>query len=180
MTRSAVVSTVLLALVGLALAGSLPAAGGQLSAAPQRFPLYSAGERVDGIPLAAVLRREDTADFVSFIYGDCVASDDAGCAPPVEIQVWPACRRNLALYGAGDAAGPPLERIIVRGVPALLFDEGTRLELETGRATVVVFGGTRARVLRIVTALRAIDETVLPGRPFPLPTRGQEGGTLDC
>ena len=69
--------------LGLALLGAASAGGGQSPAASRSFdPLYNAGERVDGLPLAAVLRREDTAEFVSFIYGDCVAGDDAGCAPP--------------------------------------------------------------------------------------------------
>ena len=42
------------------------------------YPLYFAGDRVEGFPLVAVLRRADTADFVSFVYGDCTAADDAG------------------------------------------------------------------------------------------------------
>ncbi len=167
--------------LGLALVGSVSAGGGRSSAAFQPFPLYNAGERVDGLPLTAVLRREDTADFVSFVYGDCVAADDAGCAPPAEIQIWPACRRNLALYDGAELSGaPPPEQIAVRGVPALLFDDGTRLELETGSSTAVVFAGTRARALRIATALRALDGTVLPSRPLPQPARGQEGGAMDC
>lgn len=172
-------AAVMLAL-GLALVNSVSAGGGHSAAAFQSYPLYNAGERVDGLPLAAVLRREDTADFVSFVYGDCVAGDDAGCAPPAEIQIWPSCRRNLGLYDGVQSAGAPAERISVRGVPALLFDDGTRLELETGESTAVVFAGTRARVLRIATALRAVDGTVLPARPLPQPTRGQGGGASDC
>lgn len=165
--------------LGLVLVGSVSAGGGR-SSALQSFPLYNAGERVDGLPLAAVLRRDGTADFVSFIYGDCVAGDDAGCAPPAEIQVWPACRRNLGLYEGVQPGGASAERIMMRGVPALLFDDGTRLELETGRSTAVVFAGTRARALRIAAALRAVDGTVLPGRPLPQPMRGQEGDAMDC
>ena len=167
--------------VGLALVGSVSAGGGQSPAASHSFdPLYNAGERVDGLPLAAVLRREDTAEFVSFIYGDCVAGDDAGCAPPAEIQIWPACRRNLGLYDDATDSGAFAERISLRGVPAILFDDGTRLELETGRSTVVVFAGTRERVLRIAAGLRALDETVLPGLPLPKPVRKQGGDALEC
>ncbi len=95
MVRARAIVAALLAL-GLALVGSVSAGGGRSAAASRSFdPLYSAGDRVDGLPLAAVLRRDDAAEFVSFVYGDCVAGDDAGCAPPAEIQVWPACRRNL-------------------------------------------------------------------------------------
>ncbi|MGH9033509.1 MAG: hypothetical protein ACRDZV_15400 [Acidimicrobiia bacterium] len=144
------------------------------------YPLYDAGPRVDGLPLAAVVRRDDTADFVSFVYGDCVAGDDAGCAPPAEVQVWPACRRSLALYEPAAAGGVVPERAIVRGVEAGLFDEGTRLELETRRATIVVFGDTRARVLRIANALRALDGSVRAEAPLPPPVRAEIGGAIDC
>ena len=180
MTHPWLMAAVMFAL-GLALVGSVSAGGGQPSAALQSFPLYNAGERVDGLPLVAALRREDTADYVSFVYGDCVAGDDAGCAPPAEIQIWPACGRNLGLYDGVQPAGAPAEQIMVRGVPALLFDDGTRLEFETGRSTAVVFADTRARTLRIAAALRAVDGTVSPGRPLPQPTRGEgRGGAVDC
>ena len=102
------IGSIALALVGICLlfAGSGPAQDGSPGLSffdvPQalafhEFPLYDAGDRVDGLPLVAVLRRDDTADFVSFVYGDCTAGDDEGCAPPAEVQVWPACRRNLRL-----------------------------------------------------------------------------------
>ena len=167
--------------LGVVLVGSVSAGGGQLAAAPSSFgPLYNAGDRVDGLPLTAVLRREDTAEFVSFIYGDCVSGDDTGCAPPAEVQTWPACRRNLQLYDDAIRRGGLLEPITLRGVPAVLFDDGTSLELETGRSTVVVFAGTRERVLRIGAALRAVDETVSPGLPLPKPVRTQGGDALRC
>jgi hypothetical protein len=144
------------------------------------FQLYSAGERVDGLPLTAVLRRDDTADYVSFVYGDCVADDGAGCAPPAEIQVWPACRRSLALYDAGAAGSPSPERVVARGVPGAFFDGGTRLELQTGRSTVVVFAESRLRVLRIVAALRAVDGSVPAGVPLPPPAPDAIGVPMGC
>jgi hypothetical protein len=144
------------------------------------FPLYSAGERFEDLPLVALLRRDDTAHYVSFVYGDCTASSDMGCAPPAEIQVWPACRRNLSLYEGSPSGVASVERITVRGVPAALFDDGTRLELETERSTVVVFAPSRARTLRIATALRSLDGSIRPGHPLPTPVRAQEGDAMDC
>ncbi len=178
MRVGALVATMLV--LALALLGSASAGAGHSPAALHSPALLNAGERVDGLPLAAVLRREDTAEFVSFVYGDCIAVDDAGCAPPAEVQVWPFCRRNLGLYRDASASGALAEQIVLRGVPALLFDDGTRLELETGRSTVIVFAGTRARVLRIAAALRAIDGTVPPALPLPMPARAPEGDALDC
>jgi hypothetical protein len=143
------------------------------------FPLYDAGDRVDGLQLVAVLRRNDTADFVSFVYGDCAARDDAGCAPPGEVQVWPACRRNLSLYDSPRPGTPVPERSVVRGVPAAFLDDGERLELQTGRSTVVVFGDSRARVLRMAAALRRLRERPSDG-PLPDPEPGAVDGTLPC
>jgi hypothetical protein len=167
-----ILSSALLVAAGAGLAGAGPPS--------EAFPLYSAGERVDELPLAAVLRRDDTARYVSFVYGDCVASSEAGCAPPAEIQVWPACRRNLALYDGAASGGAPAERFTVRGVPAALFDDGTRLELETDGSTIVVFAGSRGRILRIAAALRSLDDSVLPGHPLPNPARSREGGAMGC
>ena len=146
------------------------------------FPLFYAGPSADGLPLTAVLRRDDTASYVSFVYGDCDASGDAGCAPPAEIQVWPSCLRSFALYDVASGSPAP-EWVEARGVRGALFDRGTRLELETGRSLVVVFADSRARVLRIVAELRAVDGSVDAGAPMPppaAPTAGEEGGAMGC
>lgn len=122
------------------------------------FPLYYAGDRVDSFPLVVVLRRNDTANYVSFVYGECrPASYDAGCAPPAEIQVWPGAIRNLGSYDASLPGSPVPERTSIRGVPAAFLDDGTRLEIYTGGSTVVVFSGSRARVLEIARALRCMN-----------------------
>jgi hypothetical protein len=137
----------------------------------EEFPLVYAGERVDGLPLVAIVRRNDTAEYVSFVYGDCRPSSvDGGCAPPAEIQVWPGSRRNLGSYDAAGPATPVPERATIRGSPAALLDAGTRLELYTGRATVVVFADSKERVRAIADALRCVSETA-PAAP---------GSRLDC
>jgi hypothetical protein len=146
------------------------------------FPLFYAGPSADGLPLTAVLRRDDTARFVSFVYGDCEASGDAACAPPAEIQVWPSCARSLALYDVASGSPAP-EWVEARGVRGALFDRGTRLELETGRSLVVVFAGSRGRVLRIAAELRAVDGSVDAGAPLPPAStspEGEEGGAMGC
>ena len=143
------------------------------------FPLFAAGDRVDGLPLTAVLRREGPADFVTFVYGDCTAGDDAGCAPPVEVQVWPACRRNLHLYDSGRPGTPVPDHTTVRGVPAAFLEDGMRLELQTSRSTVVVFGDSRARARRVAAALRAVGKPP-SAAPLPPPAPGAVDGTLSC
>jgi hypothetical protein len=130
------------------------------------FPLYYAGDEVDGLPLTAVLRRDDVADYVSFVYGDCTPSSDGGCAPPAEVQVWPGGRRNAASYG--DAPGAPeLERTEVRGRPAAWVDDGAQLEIYAEGSTVVVFAHTRELALEVAGALRCVrsdDDGVVSSR----------------
>jgi len=54
------------------------------------------------------------------------------------------------------SAGEPLPResVTVRGVPAAYFENGLRLELYTGKATVMIFGPERAQIQRAAAALR--------------------------
>jgi hypothetical protein len=146
------------------------------------FPLFSPGRIVDGHPLTAVLRRDDRASYVSFVYGDCTAERDTGCAPPVEVQTWPLCRRSLALYEGGAAPGGTRpDWVLVRGVPGVFFDQGTRLELETGRSLVVVFASSREQAQRIADELEAVDGSITAGSPLPPPAAGRgKGGAIDC
>jgi hypothetical protein len=113
------------------------------------------------------------------VYGDCAPLDDTGCAPPAEVQVWPACRRNLALT---RRSAPPAAAAAttIRGVPGLSLDGGSRLELQTGRVTVVVFADSRARAARIAGALSTEDGAVAPGRPLPSPAPDTLEEVVDC
>jgi hypothetical protein len=162
------------AVVGTACVGILVARGSAReppSAAPRgnftlaearafgEFPLVWAGDVVDGLRLAAIVRRDDTATYVSFVYGDCrPVSYDSGCAPPAEIQVWPADARNLDSYDSSAPGAPAPEQTRIRGSPAAFFDGGTRLEIYTSRSTVVVFSHPRTRVLAIADALRCLTK----------------------
>jgi hypothetical protein len=153
--------TTALAACGSAAQDMAPLAGDltlEQARAFEEFPLVYAGERVDGLPLVAIVRRDDTADYVSFVYGDCrPPSAEGGCAPPAEIQVWPAGRRNLGSYDV-SRGGSVAEPTTIRGSPAAFFDAGTRLELYTAQVTVVVFARSRERVGRIADALRCVVE----------------------
>ncbi|MEO6487979.1 MAG: hypothetical protein ABIO78_08585 [Thermoanaerobaculia bacterium] len=145
------------------------------------FPVYYAGDSVRDIPLVAVLRRNDSATYVSFIYGECDARGDAGCAPPGEVQVWPACRRNPSLYaGLRSSISPVPEQTTVRGVPAASFEDGHRLEIQTGVSTVVIFGDSPQFVLELANALRGTNNDVHPGAALPPPHPGAVDGSLPC
>ncbi len=160
--RAALLSVAALAACGGA-ADDVPPLAGDLTLEQARafeeLPLVYAGEQVDGLPLVAIVRRDDTADYVSFVYGDCrPSSPDAGCAPPAEIQVWPAGRRNLGSYDAPRAGSGPPELARIRGSPAAFFDAETRLELYTAQLTVVLFARSRERLGKLADALRCVAE----------------------
>ena len=145
------------------------------------FPVYYAGDAVQGVPLVAVLRREDAANYVSFVYGQCEARDEVGCAPPGEVQVWPACVRNPSVYARNRSpVAPRPVPATVRGVPAAGFEEGHRLELQTGTSTVVVFGHTPQFARALAAELRGLNVAVERGAPLPAPAQGVLDGSLSC
>ena len=133
------------------------------------------GEHADGLPLTTVL---ESPDHLSFVYGDCLPGDDAGCAPPLEVQAWRACRRHHALYRS--PLGPAGEAVTVRGVPGLAFEGRRRIELQTGRSTIVVFADSAGRASRAVAALRTGDGRVRRGDWLPAPEPGALEGVVDC
>jgi hypothetical protein len=157
------------------------------------FDHYDAGPEVKGLRKAKTLRRCEPdvgaptrINMVAALYGSCEPKGDAGCAPPVQVQSWPACERNLALYEKypGPDGGRAIEytRTSLRGVPAAIFDGGRRIELYTGDATIAVFGENeglaRAAALRLsgVHDGRIVNER----EDLPAPADDAIAGKLAC
>jgi hypothetical protein len=139
------------------------------AARAQNFRHYWAGESFAGLTATAVIRRCDEpradeplrANYVSYIYGDCTPAGDEGCAPPIEVQSWPAVERNRRMLTAAPAG--PQDRgadTTVSGVPAAKFDHGTRIEIYHPGATIVVFGDDPVQVERFANALREGPEVL--------------------
>jgi hypothetical protein len=165
------------------------------------FVAYSLGSSFEGLPVTALLRdcelpypgEPGRANHVTYVYGDCVLPTpaDGGCAPPLEVQTWPACERSLADYY--DPAFPDAySRTTARGVPAASFDGGTRFELYAGGSTIVIFGADPAQVRRAADAVVADPDGRPPtvpatnptaeelARPLPEPLPGATIGALSC
>jgi hypothetical protein len=142
------------------------------------------GNSFEELPLVGITRAPgppESLDFVTFVYGDCEAESDAGCAPPLQVQVWRACDRNLSSYSLTPAGDPlPHERVSVRGVPAAFFEGGGRLELYTGEVSVVLFGQGRNQLMRAAKALRGLNVDVGPQVDLPSPAAGALEGRLRC
>ena len=169
---------------------------------PLNFVAYSVGSSFEGLPVTGLVRdcelpypgEPGRANHVTYIYGDCVVVEpatDGGCAPPLEVQTWPACERNLAEYH--DPAFPEeYTRTEVRGVPAASFEGGTRFELFAGGSTIVIFGTDPAQVRRAADSVVADPSGRPPtvpatsptaeeiARPLPDPLPGAMTGGLSC
>ena len=111
---------------------------------------YFVGERFEELPLTAILGK---AWPVTFIYGDCEVpgGTDGGCAPPLEVQVWPIEKRPPGMISAMLEC----RMVTVRGVRGAFY--GSDLDLYVDGVTVVVFADSRARTLRAAEALRPVD-----------------------
>jgi hypothetical protein len=155
------------------------AAGGGLKGCPSdgaaNFDTYSLGHDFGQLSLTAVKRECKAPDATAiavgapalrqntktYSYGTCEqpAGLDSGCADPVSVQNFPACERNLSLYKrypAPDGAVYPYDLTRIRGVPAAIFDDGDRIEIYTGDATVVVWGQDPDLVRKAAESLQGL------------------------
>lgn len=167
------------------------------------FTVFSLGPEPAGLPLTATIRRCDShdtavsvsANYVSYIYGDCAYRDpeagEGGCRPPLEVQSWPACQRSLADYSLEGGEYPHRELSSEGGADVLEFEEGGRIEVYTGTATVVIFANQPALARKAVALLRAQQAGAPPARnaaaldapvPYELvaPSQGATKGELEC
>ena len=150
------------------------------------FPVFYAGQEVNGQELTATnheplgaMRKNQWS--VEFSYGTCDVGpgfDPGGCSLPVSISNEPACSRNLAMYGGALAAKPHMAR--VRGTTAAFFEGGSRLEIQTGTTTVVIFAFSKRSALAVAENLRGLNVPVSAGDRLPPPAPGAVEGTLPC
>ena len=144
------------------------------------YRVFWLGERFRKHELTHASRgeRKGQATF-SFVYGDCEAESDSGCAPPYQLQNYHACARNLA-----DYEGPkPKRRKPIRGAAVYEFGDGgmfDRLEVYTGRTTIMVVAPTAAKARRVVRRLESINGTIAPEDRLRPPARGALEGKLRC
>ena len=152
----------------------------------REFALYDAGPSVGPHELRLITRQVNPrvegepngVNAYNFVYGECEAESDSGCIPPLQIQIWPACERTYASIDKEVGR----TRSTLRGVPAATFADAYRLEIYTGRVTVVIDG---PKELRDIAAeqLRATNELagdVAAGEPLPAPASGAVEGDLAC
>jgi hypothetical protein len=171
--------TIMLALgaLGLALASSGCGTGHPRAIATselaevQTFPYYRVywvGPRFGGHALAATdgLRGYIERIGDSVYYGDCVQSKGifggGSCLLPLQVT-------TVVYRLHSNASLGPQRNAIVRGVPAVVYDEGRTIELYTGRLAIDVFSDTFAHALRATGELLPVNAPGSSSGPLPAP-----------
>ena len=141
---------------------------GQELAEAQTFPYYRVywvGPTFAGHPLAAADGQKGYIATVgdSVYYGDCVHSKGVfgvgSCQLPLQV--------TTVIYSLhSNASLGPQRNMVIRGVPATIYDEGRSIELYSGRVAIDIFSDT------FVHALRAAGELL------PLNAPGSASGDL--
>jgi len=125
-----------------------------------RYQLYYLGDSFQGEQLTAAPEPYRN----SFIYGDCEAKSDTGCAPPLEIQNASVCERFPLKY-----AVPSRRYYEARGALAGYFPSAGGTDVYTGSTTITIFTSLGLPVHEIIAALRPVRGPANLDRDLPPP-----------
>jgi hypothetical protein len=137
----------------------------------QTFPFYRVywvGPRFDGTPLAAVdgLKSYISSFGEGVYYGDCVQKKGifggGSCSLPLQVT-------TVVYHVHSNKALGPQHDILVRGVPAVVYDEGRSVEVYTGRVAIDVFSDSPAHALAAVLLLRPVNAAGSSSGPLAPP-----------
>jgi len=155
---------------GCSTAHPRPIAAVELAEA-ETFPyyrIYWAGPTFAAHPLAAADGLKGYLNTVgdSVYYGDCVQSKGVfgggSCLLPLQVTTVIYRLHSNATLG-------PQRNILVRGVPATVYDEGRSIEVYTGRVAVDIFSDTFAHALQASRELRPLNAPGSPSERLPPP-----------
>ncbi len=170
------------ALLGLVLCAAVLAGLGCGTSSPRRltgrelteaqtfpyFPVYWAGPNFAGYPITAAdgLRGYNSRIGDSVYYGDCVESKGifggGSCKLPLQV--------TTVIYRLhSNAPLGPQYNLLVRGVPATVYDEGRSIEIYTGRLAIDIFSDTYVHALTATRQLRPINAPGSATGMLPLP-----------
>ncbi len=149
-----------------------PIAAGELAEA-ETFPyyrIYWAGPRFEGRPLVAADGRKGYNSEIgdSVYYGDCTETHGvfggAGDSCTLPLQVTTVVYRLHSNRPLG-----PQRNLLIRGVPATVYDEGRSIELYSGRLAIDIFSNSPARAYAGALRLRPLNATGSSAKPLPEP-----------
>ncbi|MGD0455447.1 MAG: hypothetical protein ABSB69_17820 [Solirubrobacteraceae bacterium] len=137
----------------------------------QTFPYYRVywvGPTFDGRQLTAAdgLKGYITTVGDSVYYGNCVQSKGifggGSCQLPLQV--------TTVVYGLhSNRALGPQSNMLVRGVPATVYDEGHAIEIYTGRVAIDIFSDTFAHALQASDELHPLNAPGSASGPLPPP-----------
>lgn len=126
----------------------------------------------------------------SSLYGACVGRRRESCTPPIEVQNYDACNRNLSGYQASpqyDSSsdpnffGPRYSVTRIRGATLALFPDDPRVEVYTGRTTIVIFARSLREARASIGRLRPLNRhRPRLGELLPPAVRGAPEGQVRC
>lgn len=147
-----------------------PISKGELAAA-QTFPYYTVywvGSKFGSHPLTAADGIEGYKPQIgdSLYYGDCVRSKgilgSSGCLLPLQVTtVIYVLHSNFTLGTQRNT--------VIRGVPAVIYDEGRSIELYSGRVAIDIFSDNLKDAIAAAKLLRPFNRPGNDSRPLPLP-----------
>jgi len=147
------------------------------------YRLYWVGPSFDHHPLAAADGQRGYINSVgdSVYYGDCVHGKGifGGGSCPLPLQVTTVIYRLHS-----NATLGPQRNILVRGVPATVYDEGRSIELYSGRVAIDIFSDTFAHALQAAEQLRPLNAPGSASANLPPPVYcpglvGEQDGKLN-
>ncbi len=132
------------------------------------YRIYWVGPTFDGHPLAAADGLKGYINTVgdSVYYGDCVQSKGifggGSCLLPLQVTTVIYRLHSNATLG-------PQRNIVVRGVPATVYDEGRSIEVYSGRVAIDIFSDTLAHTLQAAAELEPLNAPGSSAGPLPSP-----------
>jgi hypothetical protein len=175
--RSAPPAVLLVTLVASALLANGCATGqpGPLSAQALQeaqtfpyYPIYWVGRYFGASPLTAADGKKSYSSAIgdSVYYGDCVRDKGilggGSCQLPLQVTTVIYRLHSNATLGAQ-------RNTVIRGVPAVIYDEGRSIELYSGRQAIDIFSNTFSDAMRAAQTLRPLNAPGAATGPLPPP-----------
>ncbi len=130
------------------------------------YPVYWLGASFDGLPVLEATH--DPGDAYALQYGNCLqAGEEGACVPPVRVVTSPD---NSFVPGGGT----PTRRSRIRGIDALLEQQGRVIVLPTGGVVVDIYASNARAAAAAAATVVPINEVAVPGAPLApaLPNTG--------
>jgi hypothetical protein len=132
------------------------------------YRIYWVGRRFGAFPLTAAdgLKGYSSGIGDSVYYGDCVRDKGilggGSCQLPLQVTTVIYRLHSNATLGAQ-------RNMLIRGVPAVIYDEGRSIELYSGRLAIDIFSDSLAHAMQAAQTLRPLNAPGSASGPLPPP-----------